>query len=151
MNASPLGFFERYLSVWVGLSILAGIGLGTLLPGTFQFIARLEYANVNLVVAVLIWVMIYPMMASVDFGEFGKVDKAAVIDAIGVHSAYAGSGIGHALLSQLLLNLSTLQVEYVRTQVSPGDFNLKRFLHACGFHQSQRLVLTKSIPTYEAH
>jgi len=86
------------------------------------------------------------VMASVDFGEFGKVDKAAVIDAIGVHSAYAGSGIGHALLSQLLLNLSTLQVEYVRTQVSPEDFDLSRFLHACGFHQSQRLVLTKTIP-----
>ena len=86
------------------------------------------------------------IMASVDFGEFGKVDKAAVIDAIGVHSAYAGSGIGHALLSQLLLNLSTLQVEYVRTQVSPEDFDLKRFLYACGFHQSQRLVLTKPIP-----
>ncbi|MBL0211026.1 MAG: GNAT family N-acetyltransferase [Holophagaceae bacterium] len=85
------------------------------------------------------------VMASVDFGEFGKVDKAAVIDAIGVHSAYAGSGIGHALLSQLLLNLSTLQVEYVRTQVSPEDFELNRFLHACGFHQSQRLVLTKPL------
>jgi len=91
------------------------------------------------------------IMASVDFGEFGKVDKAAVIDAIGVHSAYAGTGIGHALLSQLLLNLSTLQVEYVRTQVSPGDFDLKRFLHACGFHQSQRLVLTKSVPANEAY
>lgn len=86
------------------------------------------------------------VMASVDFGEYGKVDKAAVIDAIGVHSAYAGSGIGHALLSQLLLNLSTLQVEYVRTQVSPDDFELNRFLHACGFHQSQRLVLSKPIP-----
>lgn len=86
------------------------------------------------------------VMASVDFGEFGKVDKAAVIDAIGVHSAYAGSGVGHALLSQLMLNLSTLQVEYVRTQVSPIDFELNRFLHACGFHQSQRLVLSKPIP-----
>ena len=86
------------------------------------------------------------IMASVDYGEFGKVDTAAVIDAIGVHSAFAGSGIGHALLSQLLLNLSTLKVDYVRTQVSPQDFDLNRFLHACGFHQSQRLVLTKAIP-----
>ncbi|MBL0312316.1 MAG: GNAT family N-acetyltransferase [Holophagaceae bacterium] len=85
------------------------------------------------------------IMASVDYGEFGKVDKAAVVDAIGVHSAFAGSGIGHALLSQLLLNLSTLQVEYVRTQVSPEDFDLNRFLHVCGFHQSQRLVLTKPL------
>lgn len=86
------------------------------------------------------------IMARVDFGEFGKVDKAAVIDAIGVHPAYAGSGIGQALLSQLLLNLATLQVEYVRTQVSPDDFDLNRFLHAYGFHQAQRLVLCKAIP-----
>lgn len=86
------------------------------------------------------------VMARVDFGEFGTVDRTAVIDAIGVHSAYAGSGIGHALLSQLLLNLSTLKVEYVRTQVSPEDFDLNRFLHKCGFHQSQRLVLSKPIP-----
>lgn len=86
------------------------------------------------------------VMASVDYGEFGKVDTAAVIDAIGVHSAFAGLGIGHALLSQLLLNLSTLRVEYVRTQISPEDFDLNHFLHACGFHQSQRLVLTKAIP-----
>jgi ribosomal protein S18 acetylase RimI-like enzyme len=86
------------------------------------------------------------IMASVDYGEFGKVDTAAVIDAIGVHSAFSGSGIGHALLSQLLLNLSTLKVDYVRTLVSPEDFELNRFLHACGFHQSQRLVLTKAIP-----
>lgn len=86
------------------------------------------------------------VMARVDFGEFGKVDKAAVIDAIGVHSAYAGSGIGHALLSQLMLNLASLQVEKVRTEIAPEDFELNRFLHVCGFHQSQRLVLAKSIP-----
>lgn len=85
-------------------------------------------------------------MARVDFGEFGKVDKAAIIDAIGVHPALSGSGIGQALLSQLLLNLSTLQVEYVRTQVSPEDFELNRFLHIHGFHQAQRLVLAKEIP-----
>lgn len=85
------------------------------------------------------------VMARVDFGEFGKVDKAAVIDTIGVHPAYAGSGMGHALLSQLLLNLSTLQVEYVRVLVSTEDFNLQRFLHARGFGPSQRLVLFKSI------
>lgn len=85
------------------------------------------------------------VMARVDFGEFGKVDKAAVIDTIGVHPAYGGSGVGHALLSQLLLNLSTLQVESVLTQVSPEDFGMQRFLRARGFVQSQRLVLTKAI------
>jgi ribosomal protein S18 acetylase RimI-like enzyme len=85
------------------------------------------------------------VMARVDFGEFGKVDKAAVIDTIGVHPAYGRSGIGHALLSQLLLNLSTLQVEFVRVQVSLEDFSLQRFLHARGFGPSQRLVLCKTI------
>lgn len=85
------------------------------------------------------------VMARVDFGEFGKVEKAAVIDTLGVHPAYGDSGVAHALLAQLLLNLSTLQVESVLTQVSPEDFAMQRFLRARGFGQSQRLVLTKSV------
>lgn len=85
------------------------------------------------------------IMARVDFGEFGKVEKTAVIDTIGVHPAYGGSGIGHALLSRLVLNLSTLQVESVLVQVSSENFNLQQFLHARGFGPSQRLVLTKTI------
>ncbi len=62
-----MGLFERFLSVWVALGILAGIGLGVLAPGAFQSIAALEVAHVNLVVAVLIWLMIYPMMIQVDW------------------------------------------------------------------------------------
>ncbi|KAF0810896.1 bile acid:sodium symporter [Alcanivorax sp. S71-1-4] len=62
-----MGIFERYLSVWVGLCILAGIAAGLLWPGLFTAIAALEYAHVNLVVAVFIWAMIYPMMVQVDF------------------------------------------------------------------------------------
>ena len=85
------------------------------------------------------------IMARVDFGEFGKVDKAAVLDTIGVHPGFAGSGVGHALLSQLFLNLATLKVETVLTQVSPENINLQRFLYSCGFHPSQRLVLGKTI------
>ena len=85
------------------------------------------------------------VMARVDFGEFGKVDKAAILDTIGVHPGFAGSGIGHALLSQLFLNLATLQVETVLTQVSPENIDLQRFLYSCGFHPSQRLVLSKTI------
>ncbi|TNE49549.1 MAG: ACR3 family arsenite efflux transporter [Deltaproteobacteria bacterium] len=61
-----MGLFERYLSVWVGLAILAGVGLGWVAPGWFQVIAGLEWARVNLVVAVLIWLMIYPMMLKVE-------------------------------------------------------------------------------------
>lgn len=85
------------------------------------------------------------VMARVDFGEFGKVEKSAVVDTIGVHPAYGGSGTGRALLSQLLHNLSTLQVESVLVEVPEGNFPLQRFLAANGFAPSQRLALTKAI------
>ncbi|WP_448380225.1 ACR3 family arsenite efflux transporter [Gloeomargarita sp.] len=74
-SVSPLGVFERYLSLWVALGIIIGVKLGLALPGLFQLIARLEYANVNFVVAVLIWVMIYPMMVSVDFASLREVGR----------------------------------------------------------------------------
>jgi ACR3 family arsenite transporter len=74
-NPSPLGLFERYLSLWVAIGIAAGVGLGLILPGLFNSIARLEYASVNLVVAVFIWVMIYPMMVNVDFSSLREVGK----------------------------------------------------------------------------
>lgn len=65
-----MGIFERFLSVWVGLAIIAGVGLGNLAPGgIFAAVAALEVARVNLVVAVLIWVMIYPMMVQIDFAR----------------------------------------------------------------------------------
>lgn len=70
-----MGIFERYLSVWVGLCILAGIVLGKLMPGLFQFIASLEFAHVNLVIAVFIWVMIYPMMVQIDFSAIRDVGR----------------------------------------------------------------------------
>jgi ACR3 family arsenite transporter len=72
---SPLGMFERYLSVWVGLCIVAGVALGNLAPGLFAAVSALEVANVNLVVAVLIWVMIYPMMIQIDFGAVRDVGR----------------------------------------------------------------------------
>ncbi|MBA4225572.1 MAG: arsenical-resistance protein [Hyphomonas sp.] len=61
------------MSVWVGLCILAGIGLGLLIPGAFQALAALEYANVNFAVAVLIWAMVWPMMIGVDFSAMRRV------------------------------------------------------------------------------
>ena len=70
-----MGFFERYLSVWVGLCILTGMLLGNLLPELFQFIARLEVAHVNLPVAIFIWVMIFPMMVQVDFSAIKDIGK----------------------------------------------------------------------------
>ncbi|MEJ8472996.1 ACR3 family arsenite efflux transporter [Roseibium algae] len=72
---SPLGLFERYLSLWVASCIAAGVGLGLFVPGVFSTIAALEYASVNLVVAVFIWVMIYPMMVNVDFASLKDVGK----------------------------------------------------------------------------
>lgn len=68
-----IGTFERYLSVWVALCIIAGIGLGHLLPGAFATIASAEVAQVNLVVAGLIWLMIVPMLLKIDFGSLGSV------------------------------------------------------------------------------
>jgi arsenite transporter len=71
----PIGFFERYLSVWVALCIAAGIGLGSLLPGLFQTLASLEYGSVNFIVAILIWFMVYPMMVSVDFSSLKRIHE----------------------------------------------------------------------------
>ena len=70
-----MGIFERYLSLWVGLCIVAGVILGNLSPSTFALIASWEYAHVNLLVAVLIWLMIYPMMIQVDFSAIKDVRK----------------------------------------------------------------------------
>ena len=73
--SSGIGFFEKWLSVWVALCIAAGIGLGSAIPGLFQFFAELEYKSVNLIVAVLIWGMVYPMMVNVDFSSLRHVGE----------------------------------------------------------------------------
>ena len=70
-----MGIFERYLTVWVGLGILAGVGLGLVMPGVFQAVAAMEIAQVNLVVAVFIWIMIYPMMIQIDWHAVKDVGK----------------------------------------------------------------------------
>ncbi|MBM96976.1 MAG: arsenical-resistance protein [Oceanospirillaceae bacterium] len=77
-----MGIFERYLSVWVGLCIIAGLILGNLVPGLFQALAAMEIAHVNIPVAIFIWVMIYPMMVQVDFSsirDIGKKPKGLVL------------------------------------------------------------------------
>jgi arsenite transporter len=70
-----MGIFERYLTVWVGLGIVAGVGLGLLVPGAFEAVASMEVANVNLVVAIFIWVMIYPMMIQIDLASIKDVGQ----------------------------------------------------------------------------
>ena len=70
-----MGNFERYLSVWVGIAIVVGIFLGSVVPDAFAVIASVEYAHVNLIIAVLIWFMIYPMMVQIDFSSLKDVGK----------------------------------------------------------------------------
>jgi ACR3 family arsenite transporter len=75
IEPAPLSFFERYLTLWVFLCIVAGIVLGQLLPGPIQAIGRMEFAQVNLPVGLLIWVMIVPMLLKVDFGALAQVRR----------------------------------------------------------------------------
>ena len=72
---APLGFFERYLTAWVAICIVVGIGLGQVLPGVFQAIGAMEVAKVNLPVGLLIWVMIIPMLLKIDFGALHQVKE----------------------------------------------------------------------------
>jgi ACR3 family arsenite transporter len=70
-----MGTFERYLTVWVALGIIAGVGLGLVMPGVFQALAALEWAHVNIVVAVFIWIMIYPMMIQIDWSAVRGIGR----------------------------------------------------------------------------
>lgn len=70
-----MGIFERYLSLWVGLSIVAGILLGNAFPGLFAGIAAVEFAHVNFFVAILIWLMIYPMMIQIEFSAIKNIGQ----------------------------------------------------------------------------
>lgn len=70
-----MGVFERFLTVWVALGIAAGVALGLVMPAAFEAIAAMEYAQVNLVVAVFIWIMIYPMMIQIDWAAVKDVRK----------------------------------------------------------------------------
>jgi ACR3 family arsenite transporter len=70
-----MSLFERYLSVWVALCLIAGLALGSIIPGVFDALAALEYASINFVVAVLIWAMVYPMMVAVDFTSLARVHE----------------------------------------------------------------------------
>jgi ACR3 family arsenite transporter len=77
-----MNLFERWLSLWVALAIAAGVALGVSAPGLFEFVACLEWARVNLVVAVLIWLMIFPMMLKVEpscLREVGRRPKGLAL------------------------------------------------------------------------
>jgi ribosomal protein S18 acetylase RimI-like enzyme len=85
------------------------------------------------------------IMARVDYGSFGRLEPVAVIDTIGVDPDDQGQGIGRALLSQLLVNLTTLRVERVRSAVDWRNQDLFAFLDHCGFLPSQELCFVRSI------
>jgi ACR3 family arsenite transporter len=70
-----MGLFERFLSLWIGLAIAAGVALGVLWPGAAEALAALELARINLPIGLLIWGMIYPMMLAVDFGSLAQVRR----------------------------------------------------------------------------
>jgi ACR3 family arsenite transporter len=74
-KTAGIGFFEKYLSLWVVLCMVAGVMIGTFLPGIPEFLSRFEYAQVSIPIALLIWLMIYPMMLKVDFQSIQDVGK----------------------------------------------------------------------------
>jgi ribosomal protein S18 acetylase RimI-like enzyme len=85
------------------------------------------------------------LMARTDLGDFGRTEPVAVIDTIGVDPEYAHRGVGHALMSQLFVNLGALRVERVETILSPRDLALAGFLYDCGFAPSQRLAFARPV------
>jgi ribosomal protein S18 acetylase RimI-like enzyme len=85
------------------------------------------------------------IMARVDLGEFGRFEPTAVLDTIGVDPDCRSQGVGRALLSQLLVNLSTLRIERVRTEIDWRDRELMGFLEHCGFLPSQELCFGRLV------
>jgi ribosomal protein S18 acetylase RimI-like enzyme len=85
------------------------------------------------------------LMARVDSGEFGRTEPTAVLDTVGVEPAFARKRVGHALLEQLLLNLGSLRLERLVTQVEWNDLPLLGFLDRTGFRRSQRLSFEKPV------
>jgi len=74
-KSTGIGFFEKYLTIWVALCMVVGVMIGKFLPGVPAFLGRFEYANVSMPIAILIWLMIYPMMLKVDFQSIKNVGK----------------------------------------------------------------------------
>ncbi|MEK6189513.1 MAG: arsenical-resistance protein, partial [Carnobacterium alterfunditum] len=72
---SGIGLWERYLSLWVALSMIIGVLLGLLTPAVPKFLSQFEYYNVSIPTAILIWLMIFPMMLKIDFGSIINATK----------------------------------------------------------------------------
>ena len=100
-----MSLFERYLSVWVFLCIIAGIALGHWLPAAFQLLGMLEIANVNLPVAILVWLMILPMLLKIDFGALHEVRKHTRGIALTLFVNWAVKPFSMALLGWLFIRV----------------------------------------------
>jgi predicted N-acetyltransferase YhbS len=85
------------------------------------------------------------LMARVDLGDYGRTEPVAVMDTIGVDPEYAHRGVGHALLSQLFVNLGALRIERIETIVAPRDLGLLGFFNDVGFAPSQRLPFVRRL------
>lgn len=85
------------------------------------------------------------LMARVDLGDFGRTDPTAVLDTIGVDPAYEHRGVGHAMLSQLIVNLGALRIDRIETVVAPRDLRLLGFLYDVGFTPSQRIAFSRHV------
>ncbi|WP_458761159.1 ACR3 family arsenite efflux transporter [Afipia sp. TerB] len=95
--------FERYLSLWVGICIVVGVGLGHVMPGFFATVSGAEIAKVNLPIAVLIWLMIIPMLLKIDFAAMGKVTEHARGVGVTLFINWAVKPFSMALLGTLLI------------------------------------------------
>jgi predicted N-acetyltransferase YhbS len=86
------------------------------------------------------------LLGSVEYGEFGQAEPVAILDTVLVDPAYSRRGVATALVRQLLLNLSALRVERLRTEVAWDEFDLLAFFARAGFTPAQRLVLELVVP-----
>ena len=102
-RGAPLGFFERYLTVWVALCIVAGIAMGQVVPGLAKTLGRMDIAHVNLPVGLLIWVMIVPMLVKIDFGALHEVRRHARGIGVTLFINWAVKPFSMALLAWLFI------------------------------------------------
>jgi ACR3 family arsenite transporter len=102
-TGAPMSMFDRWLTFWVALCIIAGIALGQWLPAPFQFLGRLEFAQVNIPVGLLIWVMIIPMLMKIDFGALHQVREHWKGIGVTLFVNWAVKPFSMALLAWLLI------------------------------------------------
>lgn len=109
-----IGFFEKYLTLWVLLCMAAGILIGKFLPGVPDFLEKIEYAGQNIPIAILIWIMIYPMMMKINFQSIKNVGKHPL-------GLVISSGSSWLIKPFLMLGLATLFFQVVFSAFIPAN------------------------------